>query len=469
MSNYEKYTPAQRKAWGKKMAAARAAKAASYGGKGAYYKRSSSTISGRGAYKYKRNRGVRGTSRGLGGLAGSAIGTALGGPLGGAAGGAIGSGLGHMVGEAIKYFTGTGDYEVVNNCFLKDDPAMAPIVNKNPGGGDVFRRCEYIGDVVSSSSANTFNLHSYSVNPGLESTFQWLSQVAANYEEYEFQGLYFEFRTMSADALNSTNTALGQVIMAMNYNAASPVFQNKQAMENYEGGVSGKPSSSIRYFVECAKLRTVLSELYVRQGLVPTGQDQRLYDLGNFQIATNGLQGTSVNLGELWVSYQVSLRKPKLFSALGLYGSYALATNTSFTNALPLGDGTVANVYDPSNTLIGFVLQSGSYITWNSPSLPQTYFFYISWRASGSVALVTPSVSAVVNQGCTVRSSTKIPADGTTSTNASRYGWITYQPSLQVDGGLVTGLQVATSGTLPTTPVQVTVLLIQVPNTIYGV
>ena len=56
--------------------------------------------------------------------------------------------------------------------------------------------------------------------------------------------MLFEFRTMSADALNSVNTALGQVIMATDYNAANPPFGQKSEMENYEFGQSCKPSES---------------------------------------------------------------------------------------------------------------------------------------------------------------------------------------------------------------------------------
>jgi hypothetical protein len=40
-------------------------------------------------------------------------------------------------------------------------------------------------------------------------------------------GLVFEYKSMSADALNSVNTALGQVIMSVQYDAANLPFVNK--------------------------------------------------------------------------------------------------------------------------------------------------------------------------------------------------------------------------------------------------
>jgi hypothetical protein len=39
--------------------------------------------------------------------------------------------------------------------------------------------------------------------------FPWLSNIAQNFESYKLRGLVFEFKSMSGDALTSTNTALG--------------------------------------------------------------------------------------------------------------------------------------------------------------------------------------------------------------------------------------------------------------------
>jgi len=68
--------------------------------------------------------------------------------------------------------------------------------------------------------------------------------------------------------------------------------------------------------VECASRLNALSNMYVRSGSVPAGADQRFYDLGNFQIATVGMQAGAV-IGELWCSYNVKLLKPKLPTPLG--------------------------------------------------------------------------------------------------------------------------------------------------------
>ena len=134
----------------------------------------------------------------------------------------------------------------------------------------VISHREYIGDVVS-GPAGTFSLQSYKINPGNPLTFPWLSSIASNFQQYRMQGCVFEFKTTSADALNSVNTALGQIIMATNYNVVQGDFQSKYEMENTEFANSCKPSASMMHAIECAKHLTVLDELYV----APEGQHTR--------------------------------------------------------------------------------------------------------------------------------------------------------------------------------------------------
>ena len=144
----------------------------------------------------------------------------------------------------------------------------------------------------------SFSLQSFAVNPGQNATFPWLSTIAQNYDEYIIHGMIFEFKTLSSDALNSTNTALGSVILATEYNASAPAFSSKQQMENYEFAQSAKPSVSQIHAVECMKSQTPVRELFVRPGAQAANTDIRWYDIGNFQIATVGMQAANVLIGE---------------------------------------------------------------------------------------------------------------------------------------------------------------------------
>lgn len=307
-------------------------------------------------------------------------------------GGQLGSFAGEMLGGAAQNLlmtlaSGLGDYQVKHNTLLAPEPPT--IINDSVKGGITFRHKEYVKDIITSATPGAFNLESFQLNPGNEKLFTWLSQVAPNFEQYEMQGCILHFRSLSADALNSTNTALGAVIMATNYDSLDTNFSNKGEMENYEWGMSCKPSNDMLHPIECAPRQTPVTELYVLNGPTPSGADPRLYNWGNFQIATNGFQGTSVNIGELWITYQIRLLKPKIFTTKGLeIGSFKIANN-SYTNALPLGNGSVVErydtigiVYDPANNNIGFPITS----------IPKNYLVTIMWI--GSITAIThPTVS----------------------------------------------------------------------------
>jgi len=58
-------------------------------------------------------------------------------------------------------------------------------------------------------------------------------------------------------------------------------------------------------------------KLYVRSNGTTGSQDIKTYDAGTLTVATVGMQGTNVNVGELWVTYDVELFKPQALNAEG--------------------------------------------------------------------------------------------------------------------------------------------------------
>nr|QKV51284.1 putative capsid protein [Crucivirus sp.] len=357
----------------------------------------------------------RALMRGALGVAGAGIGSLLG-PLGTKVGGVLGMMGGNLVDKvapyAIPFFerigeiTGLGDYaisaDVNQNTLLSGRPPK--VVNKAHRGETVISNQEFLTDIYTSNTAGNFQIQGYPLNPGLLNSFPLLAAIAANYEEYRFEGLAYEFRSMSADALNSTNTALGSVMMATQYNSVLPAFASKAEMENYEGGVSCKPSKNILHFVECEPAQNVLNELYVRSGSVPSGQDQRFYDLGTMYIATTGFQGANVNIGELWVTYQVGLLKLKMFVSLGNFNSYWRQVNSAYnaTTGL-LGTGTVTPGYQNMVCSVAVVGGSAGLATYTnglyfpSSSIKQSYKVTLIWAGAGSSAVRFPSYITV---GC---------------------------------------------------------------------
>lgn len=386
-------------------------------------------------------------------------------------------GLGQTAGNAVSHFFGLGSYSIKKNSLLQDP---LPVVNnKTKSGQTVIRHREYIKDIIS-GEPGTFNIESFPINPAQEKTFPWLSQVAANYEQYRIDGMLFEFRTMSADALNSVNTALGQVIMATDYNAANPPFGQKSEMENYEFGQSCKPSESQIHPIECARNQTTISELYTRANEPREGEDIRLYDLGNFQIATNGFQGQRVNCGELWVTYQVTFFKSKMFASLGNYNWYGnyVARPPQFTPDLTnlFGLGPAENADEPywRDNNADFELArvepntglptSGTIIFPNN-GIKQTYWVHISWLGD-LPGVITPSFSAN-STNCTLRAGGSIdplvggpiPGAGTTSNRMS------YQFAVYTDGsGRIPYVNITASGGALPTASFVYVNISQIPN-----
>jgi len=319
-------------------------------------------------------------------------------------GGLIGSKLGELAGGSLQGLlaavTGLGDYQVKENVFL--DGRLPEMINMPAGGGTVIRFQEYLGDVTTSPTIGEFDIQSYEINAANPETFPFLSQIAANYEQYCFEGIIFQYKSTSADALNSTNTALGSVMMATQYDSLDPVFDSKLDMLNYEFSSSCKPSEDVLHMVECAPRQTSVSELYTlyNQG-VPSNADPRLYNLGRFSIATIGFQAANVRVGQLHVTYQVRLLKPKLFVSLGktsLFSLHTLGNGTApvFSNTEPLGiSSSIPDANIKSNT--SEVIIEPTKITLPASSAKLAYRIEAYWYGTVAVAITMPTVSIITN------------------------------------------------------------------------
>lgn len=312
-------------------------------------------------------------SGGVGASIGSALGTALGGPLGGVAGSLLGSGAQAL----FKHITGFGDYNIGVNT-LMGGYTPPEIINKSKNMVCIRHR-EFIADVNASSA---FTLQNFPINPGIATSFPWVSQVAQAYEEYMITGMIFEYKTLSADYTSAASAALGYVIMATQYNVLNPNFPDKKVMENYEFANSAKPSETFIHPVECKKSLNPVGEMFVRTGAIPANADPRLYDLGNFQIATGGNSGTGI-IGELWCTLEVCFLKPKLVESIGydVLTDHWLSTS-GVTSALPVG-GAVAQ----SDNQIGTYWVNGNTIAF--PAGVSNGSYMVTYQASGASTALT--------------------------------------------------------------------------------
>jgi len=243
----------------------------------------------------------------------------------------------HMTG--LGMYTGQGSYEggdgVVTNS-LVDNPGLEGVPTFSSEGDETgaitITHREFIREIYGPTAA--FENHGFALNPGIEATFPFLAQIAGNYEEYEFNQLLFTFRSTTAEIGTSTTGQVGTMIMATNYNPSNKDFESKFVMMGYDAAQSGKVTSDLVHGVECDNSKlSGTDEKYVRTGPAPIGTDLKDYDHGRFQIAvSNSPAGFADNsLGELWVSYSVTLRKPKLATGLGNSISRSIYMDTFLT------------------------------------------------------------------------------------------------------------------------------------------
>lgn len=309
----------------------------------------------------------------------------IGGKIGMALGGRAGHGIQTLAGKLM----GFGDYSVAENTIYMGGMQPPEIVNSVNNGEVIVRHREYLGDLKSSID---FNLQSYYLNPGLSATFPWLCTMSSSFEEYRWRGMVFEFISTSSDAVLSTsaNSSLGTVNLATQYNSVEPLFKNKKEMLNHEFANSCKPSENILHPIECKMSRTPVTQLYVREGPVPPNADERLYDLGVFQIATEGQQVDGGTLGELWCTYEVGLFKARLATELPVD---AILTDhfqlSDWSGTSPLGTTTVRT---PESSLKGTILNGSRYDF--PPDIDQGKFLVtIIWRGSTGVTINYPLLS----------------------------------------------------------------------------
>jgi hypothetical protein len=290
-------------------------------------------------------------------------------------------GAGNTLGSFIGMPTifGSGDYAITQNS-LWDASAQVPFMHSS-NNSITLRHREYITDIA--MNGPTFTAINLAVNPGLPATFPYLSAIAANFQEYEFTGLVFEYKPTSSTALSTgTNTAMGSVMLAFQYRADALPFPSKVELLNEMWSVDSPPSSSAVLPLECAPKENPFKIQYVRSE-PPTG-DIKMFDFGNLVVATSGGQAGQTNIvGELWASYECILRKPRISPQ----STPVLAAHFSapaWSNAIPLGTD-VSRVID-FNTL-GVKVSQGQI---EFPAhMRGTYILVLRWRG-GAANTVLP-------------------------------------------------------------------------------
>lgn len=346
-----------------------------------------------------------------------------------------GAQIGGVAGSMLSKILGQGEYEISKNTIMKPD--SIPYMHKADSSIIVTHK-EFIKDIT---ATNPFSIEKLVINPGMSSTFPWLSTIAQSFQQYQLLGCVLYFKSESADALNSTNTALGSIMLASDYNALDSPFETKQGMEATTFSSSGRPSKDIIHPIECDPAQSSGPALrYIRSRAVVTG-DLRLYDWCNSYIASQGVQASS-RVGSLHIAYSVRLCNPELTVPRGLNVRYArLFQGTAITNANPLGTSAMSKAFDSigiTNDHDTLTIQANTY---------GKYQIATRWLGSNTASLA----GTVAYTNCTP---INLFDNGTTFivSNATTTATVFYQDfAVEItDGTLPTTIQFVSS-VLPTT------------------
>lgn len=281
--------------------------------------------------------------------------------------------------KLIKSFTGFGDYHgppMTSNSLINPTTATTGAEFSHQGRrGTRVTESEFVGDVRSGvlvGGSTEFTNQVFSVNPANAALFPWLSSFAALYDQWEPQGIIFEFRTTSS-TFNGTSQALGVVIAAVDYDPSDPPYATKQAMENADYAVSSVSSSGLLLGLECSPAERPVRVMYTGAPPVTSSSPSKtFYDLGTLQLATQGMSTEDVTVGELWVHYDIVFYKKQLpppqltpFQILPwgkLSGTTSPTTLKSITSGLDFvgGNGLIASYSEDSGDII--ISQPGSYL-----------------------------------------------------------------------------------------------------------
>lgn len=359
-------------------------------------------------YRIARGRGSYGLGK-LGRKVGGFVGRRLGSRKAGAAlGGFLGRTAGDMLGSGGYVARGLGAYDnteltnssgsnmAVNGLIAGSSASVPRMEGGDEIGSVVLTHKECLGTVTGSVN---FENTVFDLNPGLKATFPFLSQIAANYQEYAYIQLQFTYVSLLSETTNSGQ--VGNVIITTDYNAGNPPFTSSIDMLNNVGSVSARPiDGPIIHGVECDPAKNVLGSMYVRTGSVPVGQDPKTYDLGTTQLATEGMPANDTIIGQWWVSYQVLLRKPILYVASGKYIStwmYKFTPGNLNSNLKNTICGTSGRVCGANN--IGLQIANngvmGMRVIWPLATVQGVFRLRMSWVKPRTQSNSYPSFPAM--------------------------------------------------------------------------
>lgn len=341
--------------------------------------------------------------RSLGGLGGGALGGFVGAP-------ATGATVGTSLGAALSRWLGSGDYTVVTNSMVKAGPVIPSM--HSTGQSIIVRHKEFLGPVLGSVDFKV--QQTYILNPGIAQTFPWLSRIAACFQEHTFKGAVFHYVPTSGVAISGTNPAIGSVMLQTSYRSTEAEPVSKMELLNEYWASESAPNETLAHPIECSPVENPFKVQYVRTGALTLGDTPLMYDLGKTFLATQGMPADNNPVGDLWVTYEIELRKPVVHSNVAPSQEYLFATSYLSSLALPFK----SIVFDPPDI--------GASAVGQTISIP-----YLQSGVYYCVITIDPDTGFSINS-CDMTIGAITVANGTTTTIAGTIMGALAHPGLNI-------------------------------------
>lgn len=317
--------------------------------------------------------------RALGSMGGATVGSMFG-------QGAVGAAAGSSLGATLSRWLGSGDYSISKNSLVNSLKASGSIPMMHETGQTVVvRHKEFISE-VSSNTSFTVN-QSFTINPGLKDTFPWLSRLANNYQQYSIRGMVYHYVPTSGSAVSSTNNALGSVMLQTSYRSTDDAPTSKVELLNEYWSTESVPNEAFCHPIECDPKENPFQIHYVRGGALPSDENQLMYDVGKTYLCTSGQQASGVVLGDLWVTYEIELKKPIIASDVTVGGGYYTFYDNNDSPSFSSIFGSTPKVTNPGN--LPLLLQD------NTITIPKalvgSFDIWVNYR--GAAAITNPNVT----------------------------------------------------------------------------
>jgi hypothetical protein len=232
-----------------------------------------------------------------------------------------------------------------------------PSISQKSSDSCVVAHKELIANLSGSSTAAFTQLLQLALQPGLASSFPWLSNIAQNWQFYRFKRLRFCFYTRTG------STTVGSIVIVPDYNPADAAPSNEVIASSYEDVQEDVPWKDQCCVLRPLAMHGIGTKKLIRSGPLAANLDINQYDSGNLWVFSVDSAAAAI-WGKLWVEYEVEFMTPQLLPGGVELNSVSTITTTAATTAAPLTGGillgtgpiasfTAAGVVTLSNLVVG--------------------------------------------------------------------------------------------------------------------